>query len=89
MRQVLIPFQPVGDKDTRANQAAVWCKNGCVLLPEPSDQVPWLLDFEEELFALPTSAFRDQGDAFAQLVIFTENVLASGWRARGGAKVAA
>jgi predicted phage terminase large subunit-like protein len=76
LRRVLIPFQPVGDKDTRANQAAVWCKNDCVLLPEPSDTVPWLLDFEEELFAIPTSTFRDQADAFAQLIIYTENLLA-------------
>jgi predicted phage terminase large subunit-like protein len=89
LRRVLIPFQPVGDKDTRANQAAVWCKNDCVLLPEPSDQVPWLMDFEEELFALPTSTYRDQGDAFAQLLIYCENILATGFRARGGAKVAA
>lgn len=87
-REMLIPFQPIGDKDTRANQAAVWCKNGCVLLPEPSDAVPWLLDFEEELFALPTSTFRDQGDAFAQLIIFTENILARGFHARGGARAA-
>jgi predicted phage terminase large subunit-like protein len=88
LRRVLIPFQPVGDKDTRANQAAVWCKNGCVLLPEPSDTVPWLLDFEEELFALPSSTFRDQGDAFAQLLIYTENLLAGGYHARGGARAA-
>lgn len=85
---LLVPFQPVGDKDTRANQAAVWCKNDCVLLPEPSEQVPWLADFEDELFAIPTSTFRDQADAFAQLIIYTENVLAEGWHARGGARTA-
>lgn len=88
LRRVLIPFQPVGDKDTRASQAAVWCKNDCVLLPEPSEGVPWLLEFEDELFALPTSNFRDQGDAFAQLIIYTENLLASGFHARGGARAA-
>jgi predicted phage terminase large subunit-like protein len=88
LRRVLVPFQPVGDKDMRANQAAVWCKNDCVLLPEPSDEVLWLADFEDELFAIPSSQYRDQGDAFAQLVIYTENLLAEGWRARGGATVA-
>jgi predicted phage terminase large subunit-like protein len=88
LRTMLQPFQPIGDKDTRANQAAVWCKNDCILLPEPSDTVPWLLDFEEELFAIPSSTFRDQADAFAQLIIFTENILASGFHARGGASAA-
>jgi predicted phage terminase large subunit-like protein len=89
LRRVLFPFQPIGDKDTRATQAAVWCKNDCVLLPEPNETVPWLMDFEDELFAIPTSTFRDQGDAFAQLVIFLENLLATGFHARGGAKAAA
>lgn len=84
LRPLLIPFMPVGDKDTRANQAAVWCKNDCILLPEPSGQVSWLLDFEEELFGIPTSVFRDQADAFAQLIIFCENLIADGWHARGG-----
>jgi len=88
LRQLLVPFMPLGDKDTRANQAAVWCKNGCILLPEPSDQVAWLLDFEEELFAIPGSTYRDQADAFAQLVIYTENILAAGFHARGGARQA-
>jgi predicted phage terminase large subunit-like protein len=88
VRALLKPFMPHGDKDTRASQAAVWCKNDCVLLPEPSAQVPWLLDFEEELFGLPSSVFRDMGDAFAQLVIYMERILADGFHARGGAKAA-
>lgn len=88
LASLLIPFQPQGDKDTRANQAAVWCKNDCILLPEPSETMPWLLDFEEELFSVPTSVFRDQADAFAQLVIYCENILAEGFRARGGARAA-
>ena len=88
VRRLLVPFQPIGDKDQRANQAAVWCRNDCVLLPEPSDQVPWLLEFEDELFGVPASVFRDQADAFAQLVIYTENYLSEGWRARGGARAA-
>jgi predicted phage terminase large subunit-like protein len=88
LRRKLKAFQPVGDKNFRANQAAVWCKNDCVLLPEPSDQVPWLADFEEELFAIPSSQYRDQGDSFAQLIIWIENFLSDGWRARGGTTVA-
>lgn len=87
-RGLLKAFMPVGDKNQRANQAAVWCKNDCILLPEPSEQVPWLLDFEEELFGIPSSLYRDQGDAFAQLVIYTENLLERGWHARGGVHAA-
>ena len=82
--RMLIGFIPVGDKEFRANQASVWCKNGSVLLPEPSNAVPWLADFEEEFFGFPSSAYDDQVDAFSQLVIYLENYLATGWRARVG-----
>ena len=82
--RVLVPFMPQGDKEVRASQAAVWCKNGCVLLPHPDTSVPWLLDFETELFTFPLSAFADQVDAFAQLVLYLENLLAEGWRKREG-----
>jgi predicted phage terminase large subunit-like protein len=81
---LLIPFQPSGDKAQRAEQAAVWCRNGCVLLPHPSPAVPWLMDFENELYTAPQSEFMDQVDAFSQLVLYLENYLASGWHARGG-----
>lgn len=78
----LIPFMPTEDKVTRAQQAAVWCKNDCVLFPHPTGAVPWLMDFEDELFDFPGSVFKDQVDAFSQLIIWTENLLAQGWRAR-------
>lgn len=83
LRGLVIPFQPSGDKPQRAGQASVWCANGCVLLPHPSDAVPWLVDFEDELFNFPGSAFADQVDAFGQLILYTENLLAEGYRARG------
>jgi predicted phage terminase large subunit-like protein len=82
LRGRLVAFQPGGDKTTRANQAAVWCANGCVWLPEPGPDAPWLLDFEDELFSFPGSEFADQVDAFSQLLIYTENLLAEGRRAR-------
>jgi predicted phage terminase large subunit-like protein len=82
---VLVAFNPTTDKITRANQAAVWCRNDCVLLPHPSDSVPWLNDFELELFNAPGSTYMDQVDAFSQLIIWVENYLAQGWHARGGA----
>lgn len=82
LRPLLIAFQPSGDKSTRAQQAAVHCKNGSVLLPYPSDAVPWLMDFEDELFDFPGSAYKDQVDSFSQLILFTENLLAAGNEAR-------
>lgn len=87
LKPFLFAFQPSGDKVTRAQQAAVWAHNDCVLLPEPDEYAPWLLDFENEVFDFPNSAFMDQVDALSQLVIFVENLLAEGWRARGGAYV--
>lgn len=85
LKPLLIAFNPTVDKLTRANQAAVWCKNGCVLFPEPSNDVPWLLDFESEIFDFPSVTNDDQVDVLSQLVIFLENILAEGWRARNGA----
>jgi phage terminase large subunit-like protein len=89
LRSVVIPFEPNGSKEKRAEQAAVWCRNGCVLLPEPSDAVPWLLDYENELFTAPQSEFMDQVDATSQLILWVENVLSEGYHARGGARAAA
>lgn len=82
LANILVAFQPSGDKETRAKQAAVWCRNGCVLLPHPSEHVPWLMDFEDELFSFPGSSFKDQVDSFGQLILWTENLLAAGLRAR-------
>jgi len=84
LKRLLIAFQPSGDKPTRGGQAAVWCKNGSVLLPAPSDACPWLVDFEDELFTFPGSVFKDQVDSFSQLILWVENLLAEGHRLRGG-----
>lgn len=86
---LLIPFQPSGSKEQRAEQAAVWCRNGSVLLPEPSGAVPWLLDYENEVFSAPQSEYMDQVDATSQLILYLENLLAGGYHARGGARAAA
>lgn len=82
----LVAFRPgrFGDKAQRAQQAALWCKRGCVLLPQPSADAPWLLAFERQLFDFPDSEYADMVDAFSQLVIYLEHLLAEGWRARGG-----
>lgn len=83
LRGLIIPFQPSGSKEIRANQAAVWCRNDMVLLPFPSQHVPWLGTFEHELFNAPQSAYMDQVDAFSQLIIYLEHYLSAGWHARG------
>ncbi len=82
----LVAFRPhnYGDKVQRAQQAALWCKRDCVLLPEPSPAAPWLYELEKQLYAFPDVEFKDLVDAFSQLVIFMEHYLAAGWRARGG-----
>lgn len=87
LKQLLIAFQPVGDKPQRATQAAVWCKNNSVLLPHPSHAVMWLKDFEDELLSFPGSKFKDQVDSFAQLILYVENLLAEGLRARNVSSV--
>lgn len=82
LSSLLIAFMPTEDKTTRSQQAAVWCRNNCILLPYPTDETPWLLDFEDELFDFPGSVYKDQVDAFAQLILWLENLLTEGWRAR-------
>lgn len=84
LRELLSPYQPMGSKEARAGAAAVWCRNGMVVLPHPGPGAPWLMDFEDELFSFPQAAFLDQVDAFSQLVLFVENYLAEGWAAKQG-----
>lgn len=80
---LLIPFMPSGDKEQRANQAAIWCRAGMVQLPYPSEHAPWLGTFEMELFDAPQSHYMDQVDSFSQLIIYLEHYLSAGWHARG------
>lgn len=82
----LVAFKPnnYGDKVQRAQQAALWCKRGCVLLPEPAADAPWVYQLEKQMYAFPDVEFKDLVDAFSQLIIFLEHYLAAGWRARGG-----
>lgn len=83
LKGLLIPFMPTTDKVTRATQAAVWCRNGCVWLPRPSADAPWLIDFEDELFGFPQVAHDDRVDSMTQLILYLEHILAAGRQARG------
>lgn len=78
----VVPFTPKGDKIARAYEAAKWCEKGMVLFPEPGDAVPWLKDFEEEIFTFPNSPYKDQTDALSQLCDYLSFYLAEGLAAR-------
>lgn len=81
---LLLAFKPGQvSKVGRARQASLWCERGCVLLPEPSEQVPWLFDFEELLYQFPAARLNDPADSFAQAILHLEHLLAEGWLARG------
>lgn len=75
----VIEYAPKGSKEERANQAAVWCKRGMVMVPHPGPDSMWLADFERELFNFPDSQFKDQVDAFCQVILYLENFLIAGW----------
>jgi predicted phage terminase large subunit-like protein len=82
LTDLLVAFAPAGSKEERAQQAAVWCKLGTVLLPAPSAAVPWLRDFEAEVFEFPATMFKDQTDAWSQKIIYLEHLLAEGHHGR-------
>jgi len=78
----VMPYTPKGDKIARAYEAAKWAEKGCVILPPPSEESPWMIDFEAELFNFPNSAFKDQVDALSQLCDYLSYYLAEGLQAR-------
>ena len=84
IQAILTTFQPRGSKENRAKQASLWCEKDCVLFPAPSETVPWLFDFCRWLFNFPNAAYDDPVDALDQGLIFLENYVEQGWRARMG-----
>ena len=62
------PNRGPNGKEAGWKNAALWAKRGMTPLPEPSDDAPWLYDFEKELFAVPNSTYKDQADAYSLLV---------------------
>lgn len=75
LKPLIVPFPVHTSKDARLTQASVLMQQGRVWLPEPSPALPWLWDFEAELYAAPNSAYRDQTDALAEGLLFTRNYL--------------
>ena len=85
LASMIYGFNPKGDKDERGILASLWCEKGCVILPPPNKNFSWLYDFEDEFFQFPNSRYKDQVDAFNQLILYLENFLSEGYRYRSGA----
>jgi len=82
---LILSFNPGSDnKPARARQASTWCARDCILLPMPSEHVPWLFDFEELLFKFPNAKIDDPIDAFSQAILHLVNLIAEGWQFRTG-----
>lgn len=63
-----------GGKEASWDAAALWCSRGMILLPEPSSSVPWKREFEEQIFDVKNSAYKDMADAFALLINYVESL---------------
>ena len=80
--EILVPFLPTSDKVARATTASLWVENGSVVFPPYNSEYDFLHTFEEELFNFPQGKYKDQTDAFVQLILYLENYLSSGLRSR-------
>lgn len=82
LNAIVIPVPPLANKLQRWHQAAAWCAVGAVRFPEPHPELSQMLPFEEELYELPNSTYKDWGDAFSQGVLHLEHLLSRGheWR---------
>jgi predicted phage terminase large subunit-like protein len=63
----VIPVNPEGGKESRANAVAPSVESGNIYLPHPAC-FPWVHDFIEELAGFPTAAHDDMCDAFSQML---------------------
>lgn len=84
---ILYNFEPQFDKTGRFYNAAMYCSNGCVLLPKPNENNKnWLLDFEEELFSVPTSktGHDDSADCLSSAILQCQEYFARYLRYYGG-----
>jgi len=61
----IIAIEPDGDKVFRAQEVSTMIEAGLMHLPESA---PWLVDFENEIFAFPLSTNDDQVDSVSQFL---------------------
>ncbi|MDQ3095792.1 MAG: phage terminase large subunit, partial [Actinomycetota bacterium] len=64
----MIPVNPEGGKEARANAVSPMIEAGNVYLPDPLT-APWIHDFIEECAAFPMGANDDQVDAMSQALV--------------------
>lgn len=64
----IIPVNPEGGKEVRANAVAPYWEAGNVYLPHPLWK-PWVSDFIEELVSFPNAQHDDDVDAMSQCLI--------------------
>lgn len=84
IRNAIVAFNPKKGKLERAIDASAYCQHGSVLLPEPSIEYPWVLDFDDEVFNFPNSSTKDIVDSLSQLVWHLRLILADSARKRMG-----
>lgn len=89
LAQLLIPWAAKMSKAERARLVSPLVRAGAVQLPNPSDDVRWVLDFEQELLDFPGTLHDDQVDAFVHLLHYLELVLADGIHFRAEAALQA
>jgi predicted phage terminase large subunit-like protein len=68
----LIPIEPMGGKEVRANAVSPQWEAGNVYLPHP-DIAPWVNDLIEEMLHFPNGKNDDQVDAMTQALARWEN----------------
>lgn len=82
---IVLGYNPgMMSKEERGRLASPWCDKGCVLLPTPDAEVPWLFDAEDMLFKFPSGRLKDFPDTFSMAILYLENLIAEGWRLRIG-----
>lgn len=78
---MLVLFNPIESKTYRARQASLWAARDRIELPGPSDSVPWLSRFENQIYTFPAGANDDLADTLSQAILYLSDWLARGWNA--------
>jgi predicted phage terminase large subunit-like protein len=81
LANMIVEYQPKKSKDERAKLQTIWTEKGRVILPPPSPNFKWLLDFETELFDFPKGKHDDMVDTFVMCLEYLEDILADGYNA--------
>ena len=74
----LIPVEPRGSKEVRAEAVSPQFEAGDVFLPDPSI-APWINDYIEELVVFNNGKFNDQVDATTQALMKLNNAPSTDW----------